>query len=558
MQILITNIIDTALVIGVIAVFLLVDIIAKSNLKIGLKDIGADLAIGALAIQLALVITLLTNREMEHFYINVVLAVCFAVIWAVCLWLPGKKDVLGNMFSYTLGTFALSLSILHVLGASGITEIILVIAASLILSVAGFLFADYLNNERISQRFLSITKELNAYEMSEHYRKMDSGKSVFDPLQLVVDIIRGALRNDDDLTAVKGVHALGKFGSEVLMKGGSSSLIISHLSAHLYRLGALAESEEKTDTLNEIIKMMAGIGSDCAEKNMDSSTLLVMEHMRNLFTLHKSGKYILPGGRIAQIRKANTVKDFYNVLADNYVSTPTHKFALAAGRIGQTAATQKMIEPVEKSVNFLKIIALDAASNKDIHTLEHIRKAMVNIAVTVRENRLESIEKQIIMALRDICIKTVQESPDRKKKDTLHKVVATFREMGDIFGERSYLEITGSLKDIGVTAARKHSDEKVVDVICHIEYFCVCAAEKNMDEEASLSVNALAQVCEASIKEQMVESTALSSKTLAGLSQKEELTVFVNEAVFEIGKYREIDREMFALFEKTYNNSGGR
>jgi hypothetical protein len=55
----------------------------------------------------------------------------------------------------------------------------------------------------------------------------------------------------------------------------------------------------------------------------------------------------------------------------------------------------------------------------------------------------------------------------------------------------------------------------------------------------------------------MVESTALSSKTLAGLSQKEELMVFVNDAVFEIGKYKEIDREMFALFEKTYNNSGG-
>ncbi|AFV23942.1 hypothetical protein Mpsy_1735 [Methanolobus psychrophilus R15] len=558
MQILITNIIDTALVIGVIAVFLLIDIIAKNNLKIGHKDIGADLAIGALAIQLAFVITLLTNREMEFFYSNIVLAVCFASIWAVCLWLPDKKDVLGNMFSYTLGTFALSLSILHILGASGITGIGMVVAASLVLSVSGFLFADYLNNERISQRFLGITRKLNAYEMSEHYRKMDSGKSVFDPLQLIVDIIRGALRNDDDLTAVKGIHALGRFGSQVLMAGGNSSLIVSHLSSHLYRLGVLAESEKKTDIVNEIIKAMAAVGSECAEKKMSGSTLQVIEHMHNLFTLHKGRNYVLPGGRIAQIRKANTIKDLYKVLNNNYISTPMHEFALSAGKVGQTAATHKMIEPVEKAVYLLKVIALDAASNKDIHTLEHVRKAMVNVAVTVRENRLEPAEKQIIIALRDICIKTVQESPDRKKNDALHKVVAAFRDIGDIFGERSYLEITGSLKDIGVTAARKHSDEKVVDVIGHIEYFCVLAAEKNLDEEASLSVNALVQVCEASIKEQMVESTAFSSKTLAGLSQKEELMVFVNEAVFEIGKYKEIDREMFALFEKTYNNSGGR
>jgi hypothetical protein len=558
MQILIPDIIDTVMVIGIIAVLLFIDIIAKNSLKTGQKDIGADLAISAVAIQFAFIITLVTNRETEYFYSNILLAFSFGIIWAVCLWLPRKKYVLENMFSYTLGTFALSLSILYVLGVSGITSIVMIVGASLILSVAGFLFADYLNSERITQRFLDITKGLNTCEMNEDYRKMDSLKSVFDPLQSVIDIIRGALRNDDNLTAVNGIHALGKFASGILQSEGNNSLIVRHLSAHLYGLGVLAEREEKTDIVNEIIDTFGDIGGNCTEKNMEKATLQIIEHMHNLFNLHKVGDHALAGGKISLLKKTNTVRELSNALTDNSVFTPRHELAIAAGRIGQMAARQKMTETVEKCISLLKVIALDAASSKDIHTLEHVRKALVEVAVSVKENRLEHVEKQIILALRDICIKTVQESPDRKKNDALQKVVAALREIGNIFGERSYLEVTGSLRDIGVTAARKHSDEKMFDVIGHIEYFCVCAAEKDLEEEASVSVSALAQVCEASIKEQMVESTALSSKVLAGLAKKDKLTIFVNEAVFELGKYREIDREMFALFEKTYNSSGGK
>ena len=63
MQILITDVIDSSLIIGVTAVFLFADIIAKNRLKIGLKDIGADLALGAFVIQLAFLTNLITTRK---------------------------------------------------------------------------------------------------------------------------------------------------------------------------------------------------------------------------------------------------------------------------------------------------------------------------------------------------------------------------------------------------------------------------------------------------------------------------------------------------------------
>ncbi|MDW7731979.1 MAG: hypothetical protein SCH66_06080 [Methanolobus sp.] len=558
MQILITDIVDASLIIGVTAVFLFADIIAKNHLKIGLKDIGADLALGAFVVQLAFLTDLLRSQEMSYFNSNIVLAVCFAIIWLVCLWLPGKKDILADMFSYTLGIFALSASIMHSLGTPNVTGIAIVVIASFILSVIGFLFADNLKNEAATLRFLSISREMNVYEMNENYRKIDTGRTGVDPLQSIIDIIRGAIRDDDNLTATRGIRSLADFGSELVRAHENTSLVIRHLNAHLYGLGMLAEDVKNRDLIIETIDAFETIGCACVRKNMEKTTLQIVEHLHNFFKWHVDRSFFPALGTIELIKRAETTTDLYNVLAKKTISSPRHKFAIASGKIGETAARYRMIEASEKSVSLLKIIAMDAASKKDIDTLEYVRTALVEVAGTVRENRLEHLEKQIITTLRDICIKAVQESSDRKRNDSLPKAVAALRDIGEIFGERSYLDVTESLKDIGIVAARRHSDAKVSHVIPHIEHFCVLASEKEMDEQASRSVVAIMEVCKASIREQMVESTARSSKTLASLSNRENLTIFVNEAVFELGKYREMDREMFALFEKTYNNSGGK
>ncbi|MBN2111219.1 MAG: hypothetical protein JW705_09080 [Methanosarcinaceae archaeon] len=558
MQILITDIVDAALITGVTAIFLFVDIVAKKHLKTALRDIGADLALGAFVIQLAFLTNLLRAQEMSYFNSNVILAVCFAIFWIICLWLPDKKDVLADMFSYTLGTLVLAASIMHSLGTSGITGIAMVMSASLILSVIGFLFADHLRNEAITQRFHDITREMDIYEMNENYRKIDAGKPGRDPLQPVIDIIRGAVRNDARLTATRGIRALACFGSEMIQAQENTSQITRHLNSHLYRLAMLAEDEKDRDLIIEIIDAFMIMGCSSAEKNMERATLQTIEHLHNFFRWHMDRSFFPALGRIELIKRAQTTDDLYNALTKKMISSPRHKFAKASGKIGEIAARYRMIEATERSVDLLKIIAMDAASKKDIDTLEYVRTALVDVAVTVKENRLEHPEKQIVTTIRDICIKAVQESSDRKKNDSLPKAVAALRDIGEIFGERSYNDVTAALKDIGVTAARRHSDTKVSHVIPHIEHFCVLASEQEMEEQASRSVAAIMEVCEASIREQMVESTASLSKTLASLSNREKLRVFVNEAVFELGKYREIDREMFSLFEKTYNNSGGK
>lgn len=561
MQILVTDIIGTALITFLIAVFLFIDIITKNKLGSELRSIGSDMSIGAIAIQLAFTATLLTNQKMDILYENVAFSIFFTVLWVISIWLSGKKDTLKNMLSYTLGSFALSLAILQVLDVSSPIETVLSISASLIVSTAGFLFADYLNNERIDRDFLEILEKLNMYEMNDDYRKIEAGKTAFDPLGPAIDIIRGSIRKNEEHIAVNGIKALGTFGSDIIRSDGNNTLATKHLSAHLYELGILADNIDRTDISRETIRVLGELGYECAQRKMEKATMKDIEHLHNIFNVHKTKDNTILDSKAISLRKAKTMTDVYNILIGTHAFSTRHELVIAVGRIGQVAAKQEMVDALEKALELMKLMALDA-SDKDIQTLEHVHRSMVNIATPVRDKKLKFAEKMMIQAMRDVCIKAVQVSADKKKtgrNNNAHKeAVATLRDIGTIFGETSYSEITASLKDIGIAAARKHSDEKVSDVIVEIEHFCLRAADKKLKDEAALAIHSLAQVCEASMKEQMTNSTSLSSRTLADLSQRDELTIFVNDAVFEMAKYRELNLDMFTLFDRTYRNCGGR
>ncbi|SFM71847.1 hypothetical protein [Methanolobus profundi] len=558
MQILIPDIVDTALISGVISVFLIADILVKNYLKINLRDVGADLAIGALVIQLGFIATILKGQQMDLFWSNIVLAICFMIFWVTCLWLAGKRDALTDMFSYTIGTFALAASIMHFLGTFRPTGMIILLAYSFILSVLAFLLADHLRTETVKQNYEKFTKDLQIYDMNESYRKLESGKGNMDPLQPVIDLTRGAIRNRDNFVATVGIRIIPEICSKVLASSGNKALIIKHLNIHLYQLAILSGEEKERFALMEVIDSFGSIGEQCAEADMESFVLHTMDSMNDFFDMYSERYHFPPLDKLSLIKRSKGPNDLVDIVTNKVVSTPIHELAIATGNVGIMAAKKEMLEPTENAVILLKKIALEAAASRDTATLENIRKVLLEFARTVDSKGQDHLKKLIVYALRDIGIKTIHESPDLKKHDCLDKVIETLREVGEIFGKDSILDVTAALKDIGIVAARKHSDVKVSRVIPVMEHFCTVAAESHHEDQASNAVNAILEVCEISIREQMVESTASSSKSLAKLSNIESVSVFVNEAVFELGKYREIDREMFALFDKTYRKSGGR
>ncbi|WP_321429827.1 hypothetical protein [uncultured Methanolobus sp.] len=558
MEILIPDIVDTALISGVISLFLIADILIKNYLKINIRDVGADLSIGSVVIQFGYISIILVNQQMDIFWSNVLLAICFGLFWVAGLWLASKRDALTDMLSYTIGTFTLAASIMHFLGTFKPMGMIMLFVYSLILSVLAFLLADYLRTESVKKTYEKLTSDLQIYDMSESYRKLEAGKENIDPLQPVVDIIRGAVRNNDDFTASVGVKTIPKLCSKVLSSGGKKNLIIKYINIHLYQLAILSREEENRFVLMEVIDAFGAIGKEASQAGMESFTLQSLDKMSGFFELHREIEYFPQLDKLTLIKRSKGIKDLVDIFRNKVVVTPLHKLAIATGDIGIASAKKDMLDSTEKSVILLKKIALDAAVNRDTATLGKIREVLLEVARTVDSKDQKHLKKLIIYSLRDIGIKTVQESPDREKHDCLDKVIEALEEVGELFGMDSLADVTSALKDIGVVAARKHSDEKVSRIIPVMENFCTVAASSNQSDNASLAVNAIVEVCEISIKEQMVESTASSSKSLANLSNIESISAIVSEAIFEIGKFQEIDREMFALFDKTYRKSGGR
>lgn len=558
MQILVPDIIDTVLISAVISIFLFANILIKNFLKINLRDVGADLAIGALVIQFAFIVTLLIDQQMDYFWNNIVLLICFALLWIASLWLVGKKDVLTDMFSYTIGTFALAASIMHFLGTFRPTGMLILFIYCFILSVIAFLLADYLRTEAVKLDFEKFTRDLQIYDMNESYRKLEAGIENIDPLQPVIDLIRGAIRNKDNFVSTAGIRKIPEICSKVLATSGNKALIIKHLNAHLYQLAVLAGDENDRFALIEIIDAFGSIGKQCLRAEKENFTLHTINSMTNFFEMYREKEQFSQLGKLALIKRSKNPKDLVNIVTNKVVSTPMHELSIATGDIGISAVKKEMLEPSENSVILLKKIALDAAVNRDTATLENIRKVLIDFARTVDSKDQDHLKKLIIYTLRDIGIKTIHEYPDLKKHDCLDKVIETLKEIGEIFGKSSVVDVTAALKDIGIVGARKHSDHNVARIIPLMEYFCTVAAENNLEEQASNAVNSILAVCEISVKEQMVESTASSSKSFAKLSNIDSVSIFVSEAVFEIDKYKEIDREMFALFDKTYRKSGGK
>lgn len=495
---------------------------------------------------------------MDFFWNNVILAICFGLFWAASLWLAGKKDALTDMFSYTIGTFALAASIMHFLGTFKPMGMIILLAYSFILSVVAFLLADNLRTESVKRTFDELTKDLQVYDMNESYRKLEAGKENIDPLQPVVDIARGAIRNKDDFTASMGIGSISILCSRVLSSGGKKNLIIKYINMHLYQLAILAREERNRFVLMKVIDAFGSIGKEASEAGMENFSLQTLDSMSGFFELNREIEHFPPVDKLTLLKRSKGIKDIIDIFRNNVVASPLHKLAIATGDTGIASAKKNMIDSTEKAVSLLKKIALDAAANRDTATLENIRKVLLELARTVDSKDQKHLKKLIIYSLRDIGIKTVHESPDRKRHECLDKVIEALEEVGQLFGPDSVPDITAALKDIGIVAARKHSDKKVSRIIPVMEQFCTVAASADRSDNASLAVNAIVDVCEISIKEQMVESTASSSKSLAKLSNIEAISVIVNDAIFEIGKYREIDKEMFALFDKTYRKSGGR
>ena len=530
MQILITDIIDAAIIIGFIALFVISDILIKNRLKLSISDIGADLAIGAFVIQMAVLVNLLTGEnivDMAVIQINLAISLVFAGVWILCVLLPTNNTTAMTGVSYIIGTAALATSTWNLLGTHQANTIPIIAVSSLGIGGIGYLVADSLHKEYISQRFEHLTSDTTAYDLTEACRKSAAGVYSIDPVQPAVDIIRGAIRNHDHKTAKTGVHSISGFGSKVISGSKGTVTIAKHLNSHLYQIGILAMLEKKSDVLGEVIAAVGNIGR----------------------TSSKSGS------ETAAVEGLVTIDSIYEALKKHaYDENAQQKLAAVTHRIAVSSAGAKQIDSVEKAIAILKNIGSEATANNHDAAFLEVKRALVKIAKKASKNELSASIKLAVTALRDIGLKSSQQQKKGQKPKALWEVISGMRELGESLGSSGIEDVIGALRDIGIAVVRNHSEKEVSRVVAAIEQLGEFASENDLDESASEAIAAILEICETSIKEQLKMAVTSSAAALSRLSKVEALSVSVNDAVFDLGKHKgtDSDGEMYSFFEDAY------
>ena len=530
MQILITDIIDAAIIIGFIALFVLSDILIKNRLKLSISGIGADLAIGAFVIQMAVLANLLTGENIADvavIQVNLVISFVFAGVWLLCVWLPTKNTTVMIGVSYIIGTAALAASTWNLLGTHQANTVPIIAVSSLGIGGIGFLISDSLHKEYISQRFENITSDTTAYDLTEACRKSAAGVYSIDPVQPAVDIIRGAIRDHDHTTAKIGISSISGFGSKVISGSKGTVIIAKHLNSHLYQIGILAMLEKQKSTLVGVIDAIGEIGYTSSMSGSETAAVEGLVTIDSIFEALKKHKHD---------EKAQ------------------QKLAAVISKIAVASAGAKHIDSVEKAVAILKNIGSGAAANNHDAALLEVKEALMDIAKLSSENELSASTKQAVTALRDIGLKASQEQREGQKPKALWEVISGMRELGESLGNCGIEDVIGALHDIGIAVVRNHSETEVSRVVAAIEHLGEYASGNGLEEGASMSVAAILEICETSIKEQLKVAVTSSAAALSRLSRVEALSISVNDAVFELGKYKGTDSEgeMHSFFEDAY------
>lgn len=530
MQILITDIIDAAIIVGFIALFVLSDIFLKNRLKLSISSIGADLAIGAFVIQMAVLLNLLTGGDIAGvavIQINMVISLVFAGVWILCVWLSTKNTTVMIGVSYIIGTAALAISTWNLLGTHQANTVPIIAVSALGIGGIGFLVADSLYRENISQRFEHFVSDTTAYDLTEACRKSAAGVYSVDPLQPAVDIIRGAIRDHDHTTAKIGIRSISGFGENIITGSKGTVTIAKHLNSHLYQIGILAMLEKQNSTLVGVMDAIGDVGYISSTSGSEAAAVDGLVTIDSIFEALKNHAH----GEKAQQR-----------------------LAAVTSRIAVASAGGKQIDSVEKAVAILKNIGSGAAENYHDAALLEVKSALMEIAKLSSENELFASTKQAVTALRDIGLKSSQQQREGQKPKALWEVISGMRELGESLGSSGIEDVVGALHDIGIAMVRKHSETEVSRVVAAIEHLANYASENDLDEGASGAVSAILEIGDTSIREQLRVAVTSSAAVLSRLSRVEGLSVSVNDAVFELGKYKGTDSEgkMYSYFEDAY------
>ena len=545
-----------------LSIFFLMVLYLKYVNGLNLRSVGSDICLGAMFVQITLLtIPVWTSGEMNiNILIHIAAFVLTLFLWILTVWLlkrrkPSRKHSTnfiqniiyyfrkqGNtreLLSYILGTFGLTLSLMMLFNVADsgtddwkvqATYFVLVVFTSIGVGYAGYGIYKYLQSEQFTHSFKRFSNEITRDNVLLTVQSSGSQKHERDPVQPVVDIIRGSI--------MKGVLGPSMFGLSILkhncielltasgMRKHSLERITLHFIGHIDDIGKLALRMDEDEAANETIVTMGDIGKCAVSRGLDAPT---DDILRRIF-------------------------EYYDVLSQKDFEIMKLTVNGAVSKIGIAAAAHSIDSTSSKAGNMLGTIGAAAIRSKETDTLNEIIASLHDIGMEASANSLEGAVRQTALKLRDIGTSVVQNN----LLEEGIQIVSRLEDVGVIAAsnklELGTEQVIWSIKDIGLSYGYQREETGINAVVNALANVGVESSLRKLEDANEQAVWALKEVARYPITEGLDNSISISAKAFAGLSELEQ--VKVDKVIKELEHYFGADEtKRFKRFEKEYKSA---
>jgi hypothetical protein len=330
-----------------------------------------------------------------------------------------------------------------------------------------------------------------------------------DPIQPIVDIIRGSIRKYDFETTRVGLEALT---NQVIneIDPNCEENISDSFCTRLQGVGKLAASVTDEESSLEVIENLKKFGENTVSKQLEVAT------KKAITSLGTVG--------IAVARKETELEDVVT------------NVALALGTVGQTAVVKDLEKAAEEAVVSLGIVGQTAAGKREElgDAIERAAQSLEGIGKAAAEQKGEKFKAAIWKVVSSLGAvgKTAVRKGEKLEGPTV-QVIQSLEAVGETAADNEELKgatelVAESLGVVGEAAVDKSLREAAEQIATSLGVVGVAAAGKSLKEAAEQAVKSLGVVGKAAVDKSLKDaaketatSLGIVGKTAADNEEKE-------------------------------------
>lgn len=527
-----------------------------------LRSVGSDICLGALFIQATmLTLPVWTSGEMSiNIPVHGAMLVLILVLWVLTVWLlkrrrPSRKqstNIIQNITYYFRKHSSTRESLSYILGAAGLTfslmmmfnvvelgtddwkllttQFFLAGLTSAGVGYAGHGIYKYLQNEQYTHSFERFSNEITRDNVLLTVQSSGSQMHERDPVQPVVDIIRGSIMKDVIGPSMFGLSILKHKCIELLTSAGMRKhnlvRVTLHFVSHIDDIGKLALRMDEDEAANETIEILGDIGKCAVTRGFDAPA---DDILRRIF-------------------------EYYDVLSQKDFEIMKLTVTGSVSKIGIAAAANSIDSTSSKAGNMLGIIGAAAIRSKEMDTLNDSIHALYDIGREAAQQSVEGAVRKTALKLRDIGTSAVQNNMIEESI----KIVSKLEEIGIIAAsnklELGTEQVIWSIKDIGLSYGYQREEPGLDVVVTALANVGLESSLRKLVDAVDQALWALKEVARYPITEGLENSISISANAFARLSELERGKV--DTMIKELEHYFGADEtQRFKHFKDEYNSA---